>query len=485
MSASATSPAVLIADDDEALLEVVSGWFRRWRFRPSLARNRAEVMEQVERERPQVVLLDVKLGTDDGVEILGELRARLPDLVIVLTTAFGTIDHAVRAMQMGARDYLTKPIESERLKTLLQEVVEEIGSRAGVGGLGGTEASAEAMEGRSANDLELAEAQAAQVLLGAHPIMVDLRRTIARVAASDAEVLIMGESGTGKELVARLIHQLSPHREGPYIAVNMAALPAHLAESQLFGFVKGSFTDAYRDQVGYCEAASNGTLFLDEIGEMPLEIQAKLLRFLEDRTIQRIGERTNRTVSTRVVSATHRDLAELVREGKFRQDLYYRLNVVPITVPSLRQHPQDIPDLARVFLRRQLERNPNSPVRDFTPEALRCLTEYDWPGNVRELEHVIHRLVILGRRAAISREELPPEILRHASPLTPSGGMTASTTPTTFPASTTIREATRQLLIETLRVTNGNVNEAARRLGRSRAWVYDQVRKYGIDLANL
>jgi DNA-binding NtrC family response regulator len=315
-----------------------------------------------------------------------------------------------------------------------------------------------------------------------------LRGLIASVAPTDATVLILGESGTGKELVARSLHHQGPHSRGPFVPVNMAALPRELAESTLFGHERGAFTGADQPQVGCCEAAHEGTLFLDEIGEMDLALQAKLLRFLQERTVQRVGSSRPRQVNVRVVAATNSDLGERVREARFREDLFYRLNVVPLVVPPLRERLGDVPLLAARFLQR-FARKYGKPVRGITRATLTALDRYDWPGNVRQLENLIERLVILGSAAEVGLSDLPPEILGQKvvspQPAQSPAGLLSPPAPDGLPALPTMEQVERQAIFDALVRTRGNVRDAAKLLGCGQATVYRKIKRYGIVLENL
>lgn len=315
---------------------------------------------------------------------------------------------------------------------------------------------------------------------------------IAGISATDATVLILGETGTGKELVARTLHYQSNRRQGPFVPVNMASLPRELAESTLFGHEKGAFTGADKAQPGCCEAADKGTLFLDEIGDMEMHLQAKLLRFLQERSVQRVGSSKAKKADVRIVAATNRDLQALIREGGFREDLYYRLHVIPIVVPPLRERPQDIPLLAVHFLQRAAVRYRKN-LATFTDAALQAMVAYDWPGNVRQLENVVERVAILSKRPDIQRDDLPPEVLQHVAwpvaavglkPAFPhSGGLVISGL--RDESLTRIDQMEKKAILEVLEKTRGSVSQTAQLLGLGQATVYRKIKRYGIRLARL
>jgi DNA-binding NtrC family response regulator len=472
----ADKPLVLVADDELPILQMMEHHLKDWGYRFTGAANKMELLQQFSRETPDILLLDLYFGEHNGVEVMQELLSGHPDLAVVMQTGHGTIDNAVSAMKLGAYDYLTKPPDLNRLRTVLGHVVEKQKLSRKIKHL---ENLIEAPESRGP-------------IWGSSPPIAHLRELIATVAPTDVTVLILGESGTGKELVARALHEQSSRRAAPFAPINMAALPRELVESTLFGHEKGSFTGADQSQIGCCEAADKGTLFLDEIGEMDPQIQAKLLRFLQEHTVQRVGASKPRFVDVRVLAASNQNLLERVRKGRFREDLYYRLNVVPIAVPPLRERRQDIVVLANRFLQRSAVRF-GKDISSFRPDALRALESYSWPGNVRELENLVERLTILVPRREIGLDDLPPEI---ACP-------NATCAPASFPfgpqanggkrkdiaESTAGNEAVRSIeqmekdaIQDVLQRVNGNVRDAARLLGLGMATVYRKIKRYGIPL---
>jgi DNA-binding NtrC family response regulator len=457
--AAKSRPLVLIADDNEEIVHMLEYQLQSWGYRTSAALNNSQLLQRFSQEEPDLILLDLKFGEHDGIMVMRDLLRASPNLTVVLLTGHGTIDSAVEAIRQGAYDYLTKPPDIQRLRLTLGHGLEK-----------------RDLSRRVEQLRRLAEPQdATSRIWGNSPALNRLRELIASVAPTDVTVLIQGESGTGKELVARALHDQSRRRQGPYVPVNMAALPRELVESTLFGHEKGAFTGADQVRIGCCEAADGGSLFLDEIGEMDLNVQAKLLRFLQEREIQRVGSSRVRSVDVRIVAATNRDLRDQVGRGLFREDLYYRLQVVPVEVPPLRARRDDIPLLASRFLERAAVRH-GKDVAGFTPDALAVLTRHDWPGNIRQLENLVERLVILCRGREIDLDDLPPEIRDLKvldSPLMPGGSDLEVHL---------IEEVEKQAILGAIRKTLGNVRNAAKLLGLGQATVYRKIKRYGIHL---
>ncbi|MEX0937699.1 MAG: sigma-54 dependent transcriptional regulator [Pirellulales bacterium] len=458
------TPVVVVADSsaeffDSACCQLESeGYELRW------ASERQELDAQLTRDRIDLVLLDQGFHPTGGHDLLAELSYRRVSTPVILLSDRPSIGCAVKATKLGACDYLVKPPDWAYLRRSASRAINSFQLQNRMQGFH-TSAKADSFS---------------PPILGDDPSIGQVRRTIAEVAATDAKILVLGESGTGKELVARAIHHQSLRRHGPFIPVNMAALPTNLAESDLFGHEKGSFTGADYTRRGYCELAHKGTLFLDEIGEMDIALQAKLLRFLEEQLYRRVGAGELRKVNTRIVAATNRDPAQLVCEGKLREDLYYRLNVVPILVPPLRQRCGDIPLLAHWFLERAVRDN-DKRVTGFTEAALDAMQNYPWPGNVRQLQNVVSRLVILARNCQIDVDVLPPEINSHG------GRSIAPPTYRVWPReqSDTLRpmdQIEKQAILEALARAHGNVVDAAQLLGVGQATVYRKIKRYGIEL---
>ena len=382
------SARILIADDEDSLRWVLEKGLRQVGYDVTAVADGEAALRAFEREPFDLVLLDVKMPGLDGLTALERLRAIRPDAYVVVITAHGTMDTAIKAMQRGAYDYLTKPFDLDALLLLTERA------------LAAGRLTQEVARLRSG----LQEVREFSALIGRHPRMQDVYKTIGRIAGTDVTVLLRGESGTGKELVARALHHYSRRSGRPFVAVSCAAIPATLLESEMFGHERGAFTDAKERKLGKFELAHGGTLYLDEIGDMPLELQAKLLRALQERTIERIGGQESIRVDVRVLAATNRDLDTLMKEERFREDLYYRLNVVTLSLPPLRERRRDIPLLVEHFLAKYTD---ELGERGVAPEALDRLIGHDWPGNVRELENVVQRAMALATNGVILPEHLP------------------------------------------------------------------------------
>jgi DNA-binding NtrC family response regulator len=444
---------VLIADDDPHFLRVMEHHLRSWSYPVRAFSEKGSLLEHLAENPTGVLLLDVQFGAHDGVEILRQVQANHPAVQVVMLTAFGSIDNAISAMKFGALDYLTKPVDLERLRSVVADAVETAAARARVA----------------------IRASGARPILGESEPVRRLRERIKRAADSDSTVLVLGESGTGKELVARAIHEQSRYHGGPFIAINIAAIPGELMESTLFGHVKGAFTGAERLQHGCCEAADGGSLFLDEIGEMEMDLQAKLLRFLQERSFQRVGQTSLVSVDVRMIAATNRNPLELVRASRMREDLYYRLNVLPIVVPTLRERKDDIPLLANHFLTRFAERS-GRPRLELGADAIEALVRHAWPGNVRELENTIERLAVLSSGPVIHAPDVSFECV--ASSVAP-----AAVQHPVGPEDLSLTEMERiekAAISRALVEAGGHVRKAAELLGLGQATVYRKVKKYGI-----
>jgi two-component system response regulator HydG len=460
-------PLVLIADDDPIVAKVLTHHLESWNCRVATAANRDELLAQMQTHEPLLVLLDLQFGEHDGIQLLQELQQSYPNTTYVILTAFGSIDTAITAIRRGAMDYLTKPADMNRLQVVLHNTLERYELRR-----------------RIQTYEQLIGTEGSYQLVGSSPQIRQVDELINDVAPTDVSVLITGESGTGKELVARLIHQRSPRRNGPFIPLNMAALPTEFAESTLFGHERGSFSGADQLQIGCCEAADKGTLFLDEIGEMDLALQAKLLRFLQEQTFTRVGSFQTRRVDVRIIAATNHDPHEQIRAGKLREELYYRLDGVPIHLPPLREHLSDVPELAELFLRRAITRHRKDHIVGFSPETLQILSRYSWPGNVRQLENIVQRMVILCRGTEIDPTLIPYEIRSDTRPaLEPAEIVqTAIAQPSSSPDGLrTIDQIEKNAIIEAMKSCKNNVREAARLLGLGQATVYRKLKKYGIE----
>ncbi|APW59577.1 sigma-54-dependent transcriptional regulator [Paludisphaera borealis] len=453
-----TNPAsILVADDDPQFLRIIEHHIRGWGWRVESVLDKTALLRRLGAGLPGLLLMDVRFGEHDGLEVLQQIQKRHAGLKVVLLTAFGSIENAVAAVRLGAVDYLTKPVDLARLRSVVEHVYDE-------------PATAAPAPGRASPGVN----GVARPILGESRAIRELRALTERAAASDCTVLVLGESGTGKELVARALHDLGPRRDGPFIPLNVAALPRELVESTLFGHAKGAFTGADRMQCGCCEAADGGTLFLDEIGEMEIGLQAKLLRFLQERTFQRVGQSELVRVDVRIVAATNRDPIEQVRRGLLREDLYYRLNVVPIVAPPLRDRREDVPILARCFIDRFAARS-GRPGASLSDSALAALSEQAWPGNVRELENFVERLAVLYPGPVIDesavRAELGKSFTAPARPAEPEPGVLRP-----------IDQVEYQAIADALATSRGNVKDAAQQLGLGQATVYRKIKKYGISV---
>ncbi len=448
---------ILVVENEDNLRRVLTALLRRNGYKTLEAGDGEAALELLSNERVDAVLSDLKMPRMNGLELVQHMRTRFRPIPVVLLTAYGTIGSAVEALKQGAFDYLTKPFDPDEIRQVL----------------------AKAVRTRLLQESETivdSEEDPEQLLVGESEALASVKRMLARVAPTPATALITGESGTGKELVARSLHLLSPRREQAFVKINCAAIPDGLLESELFGYEKGAFTGAAARKPGRFELADGGTLFLDEIGEIPLANQPKLLRAIQEGSFYRVGGTRTITVDVRLVVATNRDLKREVREGRFREDLFYRLNVVPIELPPLRERREDIPMLAHAFIER-FARGLKRPVKDIEPDAIEALVAHAWPGNIRELENVIERCVLFSEQATISLQDLPPELLvQHAD------GASAGKAP---PLRERVRSETRRIeravIVEALQMTNGNVTKAARRLGISRRGLQLKIKELEID----
>jgi DNA-binding NtrC family response regulator len=447
------SPRVLVIDDEPALREVLSLRIGSWGYHVTTASDVAEAERLLREETPDIVITDVLLPDVSGLDLLRRLRAGELSCPVILITAHGSIDVAVEAMKEGAQDFLTKPLDYTKLHALLESTAGDLRRRA----------QAREME------TELAGGAGLGLLIGRSAPMQELYGTLEMLAASDASALITGESGTGKELVAHTIHQLSGRSEGPFVAVNAAAIPEGLIESELFGHEKGAFTGAVRSRAGCFEMADRGTLFLDEIAEMPMALQPKLLRLLEDGRVRRLGGGKEMTFDVRVLAATNRPAAAAVEDGHLRADLYYRLNVFELRVPALRERIEDVPLLAQHFVG-EFARKHRMEVEGLRDETRELLEGYPWPGNVRELRNVVERAVIVARVGWIEPSHLPP-YFRAGAGLEPM---------LKLPVGTSAAEAEKALILKTLEHVGNNKAEAARQLGLDVKTIRNKLRAYGL-----
>ena len=457
-----SGPRVLVADDDRAVRTALEVNLARAGWQVRLAASAEHALELLEAELPDVLLSDVRMGGATGMELLATVRVRYPEVRVVLMTGFGSVSDAVEAMRAGATDYLIKPVARDELLVVLERAVQAEALRK------------EVVRLQRAIDARLGF----EGMVGSSAAMRAVLEQAAAVADTQARVLVLGETGTGKELVAQALHARSRRARRPFVAVNCGAIPENLLESDLFGHERGAFTGAVRQHAGRFEQADGGTLFLDELGEIPAAMQVRLLRVLQDGEVTRVGGTQPVKVDVRVVAATHRDLAEEVRAGRFRADLYYRLNVVTLRLPPLRARTDDIPALVEHFAALHASRH-GRPAPTFAPEVLDALARHDWPGNVRELEHVVERAVLLSGGGRITSLELPGR-LGCDEPLRASGGaprlvdLGARTLPDAL-------DAWERAIVEEALLDAGDVQaQAARRLGVSRSNLAYRLQRLGI-----
>jgi two-component system NtrC family response regulator len=452
----AEAALILIVDDDESLRKVLSFQLRDAGHRVETSNDVAAARAVLEHRPVDLLLTDLKMPGESGLDLLAHARERQPDLPVIVMTAYGTIDDAVTAMKRGAFDFITKPVNREHLKALVSRALEHGSLQRRVARL----------------EEEVSEKYGREGIISVSPQMETALRLAERVAATESTVLISGESGTGKELFARLIHFRSPRRDRPLIAVNCAAIPRDLLESELFGHRRGAFTGASKDKTGKFVQAHRGTLFLDEIGELPLELQAKLLRALESGQIDVLGGESPAQVDVRIVAATNRDLGALVAEKLFREDLFFRINVINLHLPALRERPQDIPLLARSFIRAA------AGERELTiaDDVLVRLSRLPWPGNVRELRNVCERLVLLRHGDTITVADLELATLAAGPVARRVSAQVVELPPAGYPLEEIEREAIRQALAH----ANGNQSEAARLLDIPRHILLYRLKKFGM-----
>jgi two-component system response regulator AtoC len=449
---------VLVVDDEENIRLVLSTLLRRNGYQVEVASNAEQALQMLDAFGPDFVFADVKMPGMSGIELCAEIRARASQATVVVMSAYGSVELALEAIRAGAYDYLAKPFKQDEVLFALRKVEEREALR---------------RENRALREVALKQ-QSLGELIGKSPAIQEVFRTIEKVAEYRTTVLIQGESGTGKELVARALHRLSSRNGKPFVAVNCGAIPEALIESELFGHKRGAFTDAHADKNGIFQEADQGTLFLDEIGELPANLQVKLLRALQEGTIRRLGDSKDIPVDVRVIAATIRDLAKEVEQGRFREDLYYRLNVLQIAVPPLRDRAEDIPLLIEHFLERNNARL-NTQIRGIDIKARRLLMNYHWPGNVRELENLIERAMVLAENDLIMVEDLPERLRGSSNPM---ALILASGELSIKKASRVIEET---LIRRALEKTNGNRTAAAKLLEISHRALLYKIKDYGIQ----
>lgn len=456
-----TELRVLVVDNDSAHAEAMAESLRRVGYPCDVARSGPEGMERIEIDHFDLVVTDLMMPEVDGMEVLAQAHQLLPDAAVIMVTGHGSVPRAVEAMQRGAFSFLEKPITPDKLRAVVERAAETVRLR----------------QDNEALARRLDERFGFEGIVYASSRMEAVIERLKRVAPTDATVLITGPSGTGKELVAQAIHQNSPRKGKRLVPLNCAAVAEHLVESELFGHVKGAYTDAHHDRVGAFEYANGGTIFLDEVGDMPLVTQSKLLRVLEERTVTRVGDNKPVSVNVRVVSATNQQLEDAIKDGKFRQDLYYRLRVVTIELPALAERREDIVPLID-FFRKQFCKQHRKSVRGFSPDVVRRFFRYDWPGNVRQLRNAVETMVVLDHDGILGADDLPPEL--DSSDL--SQGPADGTGGGPLELVGQPLEAYERFAIEqTLRLTRGNREEAARILGIGARTLYRKLDKYELS----
>ena len=450
---------ILLVDDESHVLELLSVALEDEEYRILQAKNGKEALSQFKKEKPHVVLLDIRMPDMDGLKVLRQIKESGQSSSVIMMSAYGAMETVLEAIKRGAYDYLTKPVDLEKVKLLVRRALET------------QELAQEVTSLRS----KVEEKYQLDNIIGKHPKMFEVFKMIGRVMDNKATVLIIGETGTGKEVVARAIHFNGPFRDESFIAVDCASLPSDLLESELFGHEKGAFTGAIAQKIGKFELASKGTLFLDEIGNLTLATQVKLLRFLQEKRIERVGGTNTIELDVRIITATNLDLEKAVKEGSFREDLYYRLNVITIPLPPLRERRDDIPLLVEHFLQKYRSES-KGKVKLILSETMDLLMRYDWPGNVRELENVIERATVIGKAEAILIEDLPLRIQKQKVV----SGPGLETSPEKVPFEQRVENFEKRLIVDALEKTNWIQTKAAELLGTSRSILKYKMKKYGI-----
>ncbi len=449
---------ILVVDDDNAHRIMLRTLVGGWGYEVSEADDGASAIERVKEQSYDLVLMDVRMVQVSGLEALAQIKLYNPAIPVIIMTAYSSVDTAVNALKQGPHEYLTKPLDFDKLKITIERAMEHTRLKE---------------ENRLLKE-SLGKHFDRQNIIGQSPAMINLLETVAQVAPSEATVLITGESGTGKELIAGAIHYNSSRKDGPFVKLNCAAITETLLESELFGHEKGAFTGADRRKEGRFYQAHGGSLFLDEVSEMSLIMQVKLLRVLQEREFVRVGGEKTIQVDVRLIAATNKNLAELIGKGLYREDLYYRLNVVDLEIPPLRNRQQDIPLLAQHFLEMFAAKN-HKKIKGFTPQGLDLLIRHDWPGNVRELMNAVERTVVLSRSDYLSDKDFP--MYTDTAPY----DSTASDIPTIdIDGSNPLEAVERATILKTLEAAGGNKSETARRLGITRKTLHKKLKSYGV-----
>jgi two-component system response regulator HydG len=450
---------ILIVDDDDSHRTMLRTLIGDWGYTISEADDGAAAIRMVRDQTYDLVLMDVRMVNVSGLEALADIKSYNPAIPVIIMTAYSSVETAVDALKQGAHDYLTKPLDFEKLKITIERSMEHTRLRA---------------ENRQLKEI-LGKQFDRQNIIGRSPAMTQLLETVAQVAPSEATVLISGESGTGKELIAGALHFNSHRKNGPFIKINCAAITETLLESELFGHEKGAFTGADRRKEGRFSQAHGGSLFLDEISEMSLTMQVKLLRVLQEREFTRVGGEHTLHVDVRVIAATNKNLVDLISQGAFREDLYYRLNVVDMEIPTLRHRREDIPLLAQYFMENFCAKN-RKKIKGYTPRAMEYLIKYDWPGNVRELMNAVERAVVLSRTDYLTDTDFPVIQGTVASNQASQPGIQEPG----FAGDTSLEEIEKATILKTLEAAGGNKSETARRLGITRKTLHKKLKAYGV-----
>ncbi len=454
---------ILVVDDEEDMLENCSRILDRLGYEPLLESDGGKGVVRFEQEHPVVTLTDLRMPGMDGLEVLRTIRQIDPDALVILFTAFATVETAVEAVKEGAFDYIPKPFSADQLQLVIERALTQ----------------RRLLEENRRLREQLTETYRFENIVGRSRPMAQVFDLIKKVAASEANILVVGESGTGKELIARCIHANSHRAARAFVPVDCASLPEHLLESELFGHEKGAFTGAIATRRGLFEEANGGTSFLDEVGDIPLPLQAKLLRVLQERQVRRVGGNRFIDVDVRVISATHQNLAEMVQEGKFREDLYYRLNVISLPLPPLRDRPGDIPILAYHFLRKYAAQS-GKEIKGISPETLELLEAYPWAGNVRELQNVMERAVVLAEAEMINPVELPASLrLPQKAP----AALVADHLSLKKAKRQWLEAFEREYLVALLKKHQGNISQAAKTAGVDRKTIHRLIKRYRIASA--
>ncbi|MDI6762175.1 MAG: sigma-54 dependent transcriptional regulator [Thermodesulfobacteriota bacterium] len=454
------SEKILLIDDSPEILDNLSEYLTSEGYDITTTSDGTSGISMIEKKFYDIILTDMKMPGADGMEVLKFMKEHSPESICIILTGYGTIKNAVEAIKSGAFDYLTKPVKMDEIVITLNRALEYRNLKR------------ENINLRN----QLKRKYQFKNIIGESPSIQDVFETVEKVADTDSTILILGESGTGKELIARALHYNSYRREGPFVPVNCAAIPSELLESELFGHEKGAFTNAIRTRIGRFELANGGTLFLDEIGDMNPNLQSKLLRVLQERQFERIGGMKPIKVDIRIISATHQDLKKAVLKKKFREDLYYRLNVIPIEIPPLRQRKSDIPLLAFHFIH-HFSKSKRKKVTGITDEAMERLMEYDWPGNVRELENMIERLIILTGSEMIDLPDLPERVL---PPSSKEIGGTMDIPQEGLSLETALNELEKQLILQALNKSGWVKNKAAQLLHMNRTTLIEKIKRQNL-----